>query len=99
MKGYRLSEKARADLQSIADYIATDNPAASARVVEGVEAAARLLVDVPFAGRSRDELQPDLRGFAVRPYTLFYQVRTDFVYVVRVLHQARDIEKALDESP
>ena len=49
-------------------------------------------------GRMRDDLQPDLRSFAAGSYLIFYRPIDDGIEVVRVLHGARDIERAVSDA-
>jgi toxin ParE1/3/4 len=47
----RWLEDALADVTEIYRYIAADNPRAAARVVERIQAAIRLLAELPHRGR------------------------------------------------
>jgi plasmid stabilization system protein ParE len=60
----------------------------------GRDAAAR-----PFIRRRRDNLVPGLRAVIVHPSLLFYRVENLEVEVVRVIHERRDIEAALNSKP
>ena len=42
-------------------------------------------------GQSRPELLHDLRSFAAGSYIIFYSPTDDGIYVLRVIHGARDI--------
>jgi toxin ParE1/3/4 len=49
----------------------------------------------PLLGRSRTDLHPGLRSFPFGRYVIFYRPLDDGIEVVRVLHGARDIRRAL----
>lgn len=51
-----------------------------------------MLSQFPNIGNQRDDLLAGLRSFPVKPYIIFYNKITDGIEVVRVLHQARDID-------
>jgi toxin ParE1/3/4 len=53
------------------------------------------LREYPELGVDRSELRPDIRCIAVREHRIFYVVRADHIYVVRVLHVREDTEAAL----
>ena len=46
----------------------------------------------PEMGRKRPELGHELRSFVIKNYVIFYDPIPDGIFVVRVLHGARDIE-------
>jgi toxin ParE1/3/4 len=52
----------------------------------------------PESGRLRDDLNPGLRSFPVRPYVVFYQPQEDTILVVRILDGRRDIERIMSEE-
>ena len=85
------SRQARADLAEIWRYIAADNPAAARRLLERIEAVARLLAERPLMGRPRPNLAPGLRSFPVGAYVLYYRPVSAGIRIVRVLHGARDL--------
>jgi toxin ParE1/3/4 len=48
-------------------------------------------------GRLRGDLLPDLRGFVVGRYLIFYRPIEDGIEVVRVFHGARNVEALLKD--
>jgi toxin ParE1/3/4 len=50
-------------------------------------------------GRARDALAPNLRGFPVRKFVIFYRPVDDTVEIVRILYGGRDIESIFREDP
>jgi plasmid stabilization system protein ParE len=92
----RLSPRAERDLDSIYDFIATDNPDAAARVRATILNTADFLVRNPELGRLIRNASPrhaQIRWSVVprfRNYLVFYQPFRDTIMVVRILHAAQD---------
>jgi toxin ParE1/3/4 len=84
---------ARQDLRHLQTYIAQHNPIAARRLRTRIEEACAHLAAMPATGQARPELSPSLRCFPVNPYTIYYRVMPDNVQIVRVIHQARHIER------
>ncbi|MDX1540980.1 MAG: type II toxin-antitoxin system RelE/ParE family toxin [Geminicoccaceae bacterium] len=92
MKHYRLRPEAVADLESIGDYIAADNPTRAVSFVRELIAVCQRLAATPGIGVARESLRAGLRMFPVRGYLIFYVPTDDGVEVIRVLSGARDID-------
>jgi addiction module RelE/StbE family toxin len=91
-----LTETAQADLASIADYIARDNPANALRFIERLRTRCLELADLslafPLIPRHR------ARGIRRRPvgdYLIFYRVERRRVEVLHIVHGARDYDDIL----
>ena len=83
---------ARADLDDIWFYIASDNPANADRFLDRlIDVATGTLTVAPFSGREREELGDGLRSLPVENYLIFYRVRDSAVEILRVIHGARDL--------
>lgn len=92
----RLSSEARRDLIAIGDYIARDNPSRAHSFIKELTNKCAGLADIPL-------------GYAIVPrygargirrcvhgnYQIFYRADGDLIFVVRVLHGARDYEALL----
>jgi addiction module RelE/StbE family toxin len=85
------SEPALADLDAIHDYIARDSPHYAERFVQRLIAAADPLVDFPELGRVVPEGDGRHREIVVPPYRILYRVADDEVFIVTVIHGARDL--------
>jgi toxin ParE1/3/4 len=83
--------RARADLDAIWNYIATDSNKAADAMLERIRSVYKMLVQNPLAGRQRPDLEPNLRSFAVDNYIVFYIPRSAGIEVVRVVHGRQDI--------
>ena len=79
-------EDALADLEDAYSYIAQDDPAAAARMVQQIVDRAETLASMPALGRKGRVL--GTRELVISPFVLAYHV-TDRVEVLRVLHGAR----------
>jgi plasmid stabilization system protein ParE len=92
----RLSSEARKDLIAIGDHIARDSPLrASTFVRELVKACAELSstpLRYPIVRRYKAR---GLRRRVYRNYQIFYRVNGERVFVIRVLHGARDYDALL----
>lgn len=85
------------DILECADRIAIDSPQASERFVDCVEDTFQLLLRAPFLGHSARFADPriaDLRVLAVRRFRrhlVIHRVTDDSIWIVRVVHGARDL--------
>ncbi|MFA6123037.1 MAG: type II toxin-antitoxin system RelE/ParE family toxin [Sphingomonas sp.] len=95
----RVSAGARRDLDRIGEVGVRDHGlAASAAYVEGFRRLFRLLREQPFAGQERVELGQGVRSLSYRPHRILYRVEGDTVIIDRIIHQARDVARALRED-
>ena len=79
----------QADLEAIVDYIATENPRAALVLWEEIETQVERLTAFPHSGRiGRTERTRELI-VARTPYIVGYTVREDVIFILRVLHGAR----------
>lgn len=85
---------ARTDLDEIVAHIAKDSLTAALAFLEEVLATAESLMTLSERGRIVPELQESgVRELFIRRYRLFYEVRTDRVHVLGLLHGAREFKK------
>lgn len=85
----RWLERAIADLEDIADYIAMDNPNAALGIVDRVEGSAAAIPDNPQRGRSGRVSGTRELIIAGTPYLIVYRISPDTIDVLRVLHGAQ----------
>lgn len=95
MARLRFSAHAQADLNDIGDYIAQDSPEHAARFVARIEQHCQLIASRPLIGRARDEVRPGLRSISYGRYVIFYRPIEDGAEIVRVIHAARDLARAV----
>lgn len=85
-------------LEEIYRYIAKDNPAAAAQVVDGIFEKAQILTRHPDIGtRLRQVEEGDVRYILYGHYRIAYlrHANDELIYVVGVFHGALDIDKYL----
>ncbi|MEF2253041.1 type II toxin-antitoxin system RelE/ParE family toxin [Ralstonia solanacearum] len=82
---------AEQDLESIADYIAQDNPARAFTFVRDLRGQCERLVLNPPGYRLRPELGDGMRSCTYGRYVIFFVATPDEVIVIRILHGARDL--------
>ncbi len=90
------SPDALADLEEIGDFIARDNPRRALTFVQELRARCRALAAMPYSGRARPELRPELRSRAVGAYLILYRPAAGGVEIVRIMHGSRDIDAEFD---
>ena len=84
------TDAARAQLQSIHDYIAADSAGYAKRLVERIIRRSEQLSSYPESGAIVLEFRsPDVRELLEGPYRIIYRLRSDRVDVVAVVHGAR----------
>lgn len=86
----RWSQRARADLKAIHDYIAKDSPTNAQAVVREILARATTLPETPRIGRRVPELDdPEIRELPVHAWRVIYQLRGTTVFIVTLIHRRR----------
>jgi toxin ParE1/3/4 len=101
----RVEKKRRAEVDLLEQYvyIGEDNIEAAERFLDAVENELAKLAEMPGMGTRREFTRPELQGIrswrvkGFENYLIFYRVTEQALIVQRVLHGARDIEKALGE--
>ena len=95
--------RARADVLEMAIAMAVDTVDAAIKFVDAFESTIVWLADEPHVGRARGFRRVDRRGvrsWAIQGFPnhlVFYTVAARQVFIVRVLHGARDLPAALLE--
>jgi toxin ParE1/3/4 len=85
----RFALSAEADLESIADWIARDNPARALSFVQELRAASLNILDYPEAWPLVPRYE-SIRRKVYGNYLIFYIADETMVTVVHILHGARD---------
>ena len=95
MKRYVLSPAATADVEQIEAFLDEHAPHATDAVLARIRAAMRRIASTPGIGHLRKDLADEpLRFVAVWSYLIVYRL-TSPVEIVRVVHGARDVARAL----
>lgn len=94
MAQIKRSRDALRDLTSIVEYIAEENPSAAERWLLAIEELFKLMAAYPGMGElvaTRRFGQVRRRSFGA--YVIYARERSDGIFIVRVLHGARDQER------
>jgi toxin ParE1/3/4 len=91
----RYTARARRDLIDLWLEIYEVNPAAADDLYNRLEARIEALRRYPESGRARPEIAASARALVAFPYLILYRIDPGGVQVVRVLHGARNIDRAL----
>jgi plasmid stabilization system protein ParE len=85
------SEPALANLEDIHEYIGRDAPGSADRFLQRLVASVDPLTNQPRMGRVVPEGDGRHREILVDPYRIIYRVEPHEIYVVTVVHGARDL--------
>lgn len=80
------------DLCDIWSYVATDSYEAADRLIARIEKRVDQLKDLPSMGERQPQLGEYVRRILVGKYCVFYETHNDELFVLRVIHSARDIK-------
>lgn len=95
----RWTNPAKRDLKKIHDYIAEDSRFYAKKVVETLVAKAELLSDMPEMGRMIPEFgDSSIRELIIFSYRLVYEVKTDHVDILTIIHGKRDFVAGYQEG-
>lgn len=92
MSHYTFSPDAIRDLEEICDGLTLIDAAVASRLFDRIRQKCKLVAGFPNMGKRYEELAPDLRGFVVDSYCVFYYPLPDGIEIVRVIDGRRDIE-------
>jgi plasmid stabilization system protein ParE len=99
MNKLRLTVAARRDLESIQDKGLEDFGVSTVRAhMEGFDRVFALLRGHPSAGQARPEYGEGIRVFSHRPHRVLYRAGEREILIIRVLHSAMDVRKALRDK-
>jgi toxin ParE1/3/4 len=90
--------KAGADLSEIWEFIAEESVDRADAMIDRIDAKFQAIAAQPLMGRERKELAAGLRSMPLAPYVIYYQVLTDGIVIVRVLHGARDAPSQFEDE-
>lgn len=91
MQSFELSQAARTDLDSIADFTAAQWGRQQARTyLQCLRERLAHLAQQPSIGRTRSDLAPDLLSFPCESHVIYYKVTKLGIVVVRILHARQD---------
>ena len=89
---FRLTPRAVADIEAIADYTAA--AWGSAKMEDYLRSMTRRfewLAQNPLAGRERNDVHPGYRSFPEGSHVVFYVVAGEYVDIIGIPHRSMDI--------
>lgn len=92
MGSYSFTDAAIKDINDICEYIARQNSTAASQLFDAIRKKCKLVANFPNMGKSYSRLAPNLRGFIVEDYIIFYYPREDGINIIRVISGYRDFE-------
>lgn len=92
MSSYSFSDEAVKDINNICEYVARQNSQSASQLFDAIRKKCNLVAEFPNMGKSFSRLSPNLRGFVVENYIVFYYPREDGIDIVRVISGYRDLE-------
>ena len=91
-----LSRKAQADLDDIRDYSLEQFGVERAILyLDAIEQALRRLLDHSRIGSQQADIGEVVLSYPIGEHRIFYEARPGQVHVIRILHQAMDVERHL----
>ena len=90
------SAQSEIDLIAVWRHIAIDNLDAATRLLERIDQRIQVLTEFPFIGESQPQFGASVRRIIEGNYLIFYEVRPDSVFVLRVFHSARKLDDLFD---
>ncbi|QBD75173.1 type II toxin-antitoxin system RelE/ParE family toxin [Ktedonosporobacter rubrisoli] len=83
--------QAETDLESIADYIALDNPARALSFVQEIRERCRHIAHAPRGYPLAPEYGEDIRKLPFGNYLILYTLQADDIVILHIPHSARDL--------
>ncbi|MBI1389897.1 MAG: type II toxin-antitoxin system RelE/ParE family toxin [bacterium] len=85
-----LRPAAETDLEELWNFIAKDSVNRADRFVEMIFNQFEKITINPHIGRIRRELQAGIRSFPFQNHVIYYQVLSERIEIIRVLHDAQN---------
>jgi toxin ParE1/3/4 len=92
MSSYSFSDTAVRDIDEICEYITIQNSRAASQLFDRIRQKCKLVANFPNMGKTYPNLDPNLRGFVVDDYIIFYYPSSDGINIARVISGYRDLE-------
>jgi toxin ParE1/3/4 len=85
------ADPAKSDLRAVHDFIASDSKYYTKKVVRDIVAKTNILEEYPKIGRQVPEINDeDIREIFVYSYRIFYEIKSDKIYIIGIIHGRRD---------
>ena len=97
---FRLTPRAAADLDEIADYTILEwGPAQMEDYLRTLNKRFEWLARNPFAGRERNDVRPGYRSFPEGSHVIFYILNDESVDIIGIPHKSMDIGPGILSIP
>ena len=91
---HKLSKRADTDLKKIYKYTyKTFGEKQADKYSESLEQCFMLLANTPTLGRRCDSIKPGLFRHEHQSHTIFYRIKSNHIFIVRLLHEDMDPAK------
>lgn len=98
MPTYKFAESAEADLDEIINYtLQTWGQQQALTYIDGLEALAASLAELPKTGKKCDELASGLLVFPYREHLIYYFEQPHGITIARVLHRRMGASRHFDD--
>lgn len=92
------TDRAKARLRLIHDYIAEDSPQSALQVVDRITARSQQLIELPRSGRQVPEYEhKDVRELLERPYRIIYIIKPNQIDVLTVMHYRQVLPQDIEQ--
>jgi toxin ParE1/3/4 len=97
MSSYVFSELAIQDLNEICDFIAQKDIRAASQLFDAIRKKCKLVASFPNIGKDYSWILPNLRGFILDDYIVFYYPRENGIDIARVIYGRRDLQAIFED--
>jgi toxin ParE1/3/4 len=94
---YSFSKIAIQDLDEICTCVSQNNVKAASKLFDAIRQKCKLVANFPNMGKSYIWITPDLRGFIIDDYIVFYYPRLDGIDIIRVISGRRDLKTIFED--
>jgi toxin ParE1/3/4 len=95
MRRIVVSRRARDDIETAINYLDEHNAHAAIELLSVLSSKVEALAAFPYLGRPYDNGKFKGRTILANGYRVFYQVLDTEIFIVRVLHEKRDVPRLL----
>lgn len=85
----RYARQAVSDVMAIAKHVREQNASAALDIENAIRSTIELLADFPMLGRNRPDLGARMLGIPRYPYTAYYRIEGDEIWIVHIRDDRR----------
>ena len=99
MPAFRLSAKALEDLKTIGRFTLKTWGREQCKIyVSKLDAGFHMLADQPHLGIARDDIREGYRVYHVGRHLIFYRPKSNYIEIIRILHDRMDVQTRLSDE-